>query len=179
MAMGAHRRGWGWGPGGGFNMGPGQFFPGRAKMGRGGVRAAILYLLAEEPMHGYQIIQELSERTHGLWQPSPGAIYPTLQQLDDEGLVRVDEQEGKKVYALTDEGRQQVDSESEAPWARMCPPFDSELIGLRDLAFQVGAAVMQVAHAGDEAQLAKAKEVLEDARRRIYQVLADTDSPAE
>lgn len=177
MAMGSRRRGWGFGPGGGIP--PGPFFPGRAKVGRGGVRTAILHLLTEGPMHGYQIIQELSERTHGYWQPSPGAIYPTLQQLDDEGLVRVEEKEGKKVYALTEEGRARVDDQGEAPWEQLCTPFDNELVGLRDLAFQVGAAVLQVVHAGDQTQRARAKEILEDAKRRIYQVLASEATPDE
>ena len=175
--MGMHaRRGWAGGPGPGFPMGPPVFFPGRAKVERGGVRLAILYLLAEEPMHGYQIIRELTSRTEGMWQPSPGAIYPTLQQLEDEGLVAVTEREGKKVYALTEEGRAQVGDQDEAPWEQYCPPFEKGLLPLRDLAFGVGAAVMQVAHAGTEAQLKKTKEILEEARRQIYQMLADAGS---
>jgi DNA-binding PadR family transcriptional regulator len=178
VLMAASRRGGrgrGWGPpgGGGFPMGPPwMFIHGRPKMERGGVRAAILRLLAEEPMHGYQIIQELSERTGGMWQPSPGAVYPTLQQLDDEGLVKSEEREGKKVYALTPEGRAQVDSLVEAPWERFCRP-DEDLASLRDLAIALGGAVMQVVAAGDEDQRAKTKEVLEEARRKIYQMLAE------
>jgi DNA-binding PadR family transcriptional regulator len=131
--------------------------------------------LAEEPMHGYQIIQELSSRTHGMWQPSPGAIYPTLQQLDDEGLVKVEEREGKKVYALTPAGRARVGND-EAPWERLCPEPRSDLVGLRDLAFSVGAAVMQVVHTGTESQLSRTKELLEETRRRIYEVLAETET---
>lgn len=166
------RHGWGGGPPG-FPVGP--FFPGRAKVGRGGVRLAILHLLGEEPMHGYQIIQELSRRTNGMWQPSPGAIYPTLQQLDDEGLVKAEERDGKKVYTLTPEGRAQVDHD-EAPWDRLCPEPRSELVGLRDLALGVGAAVMQVVHTGTESQLTRTKEILEEARRRIYEVLAASET---
>jgi DNA-binding PadR family transcriptional regulator len=179
MAMGgAHRgwRGWGGGPGAEFPMGQGPFFGGRPKVGRGDVRLAILHLLAEEPMHGYQIMQELTERSHGIWQPSPGAIYPTLQQLEDEGLVQPDEQEGKKVYRLTGAGEAALDeAEGPAPWERFSSQAGDDLLSLRDLAFQVGAAVMHVGRAGSKTQLAKTKEILEDARSRIYQVLAEED----
>ncbi len=183
MAMrgGRGRRGdWtaqGWGPGAGFGMwgakGP---FGGRQKVSRGEVRAAILQLLSEEPMHGYQIMQELAERSDGMWRPSPGSIYPTLQQLADEELVRAEDSEGKKVYHLTDAGQAKVDeSQAPPPWAR----FDVEDLGglfeIKDLAIQVGAAVMQVASAGSDEQLAEAKEILADTRSRLYQLLADGD----
>ena len=75
-------------------------------------------LLAEQPMHGYQIIQELAERTGGVWRPSPGSVYPTLQQLEDEELVRETAAEsGKRVYELTDAGREQA-SARRPPWTR-------------------------------------------------------------
>lgn len=172
MRMAGHRR-HGYGRGG-FGMGGGPFFPGRPKVSRGDVRSAILHLLAEEPMHGYQIMSELSERTEGIWQPSPGSIYPTLNQLEDEDLVRADEMDGKKVYALTDDGRQAVETDDQAPpWERFSSPYSKGLMELRDAAFQAGAAVMQVARAGSEEQVAKTLEILEDAKRRIYEVLAD------
>ena len=172
------RRGWKWGygPGGGYGPGPG--FVGRPKAGRGDVRLAILHLLTEGPMHGYQIMQELEERTDGLWRPSPGAIYPTLQQLEDEGLVHADEQEGKKVYTLTDEGRATVASAATPPWERFEHKIDDDLVGLRDVGFQVGAAVMQVARAGSRSQMVKTRAILEEARRQIYQILAD-DAPKD
>lgn len=155
-------------------MGPGPFFGGRAKVGRGDVRLAILHLLKEEPMHGYQIMQEIKDRSNGIWQPSPGAIYPTLQQLEDEGLVRAEEDEGKKVYRLTEEGIVAAgEAEGEAPWARFESHAHDDLVDLRDVAFQVGAAVMQVARAGSKDQVGKAKEILEDAKSKIYQLLAD------
>lgn len=157
-------------------MGPGPFYGGRAKVSRGDVRAAILHLLAEAPMHGYQIMQELTERTDGIWQPSPGSIYPTLQQLEDEGLVKADEQDGKKTYTLTDEGRAKVESDQGAPpWERFGSDTHEGFHALREVGFQVGAAVMQVARAGSEAQVAKTKEILEEARRKIYQILAEDD----
>jgi DNA-binding PadR family transcriptional regulator len=160
-----------WGPG------PGMWGKGWAqKAGRGDVRAAILELLAEEPMHGYQIMQELSERSGGMWRPSPGSIYPTLQQLADEGLVRGEDTEGKIVYHITDAGREQVEAQDEPPpWSRFERPIDEGLFALKDLAIQLGAAVMQVAAAGSDEQLAQAKQILSDARSRIYQLLAEDD----
>ncbi|MGH3651113.1 MAG: PadR family transcriptional regulator [Acidimicrobiia bacterium] len=179
MLMGG-RRGRGWGPGrGGYGMGAGPFFPGRAKVSRGDVRSAILHLLGESPMHGYQIMSELSERTDGMWQPSPGSIYPTLNQLEDEDLVRAEEKDGKKVYSLTEEGRAKVDDDEEgAPWERFASPYSKGLMGLREAGFQLGAAVMQVARAGNEAQAAEARKVLEEAKRRIYEILAGEDTDA-
>jgi DNA-binding PadR family transcriptional regulator len=175
MSMGGGHRGWKrWGYGPGFPMGPGgPMFMGGPKAGRGDVRLAILHLLTEMPMHGYQIMQELAERTHGVWRPSPGAVYPTLQQLEDEGLVHADEQEGKKVYRLTDEGRTAVEEAGRPPWERFDHHVDDDLVALRDVGFQVGAAVMQVARAGSSSQVVKTREILEEARRQIYQILAD------
>jgi DNA-binding PadR family transcriptional regulator len=167
----------GWGPGAGFGMwgGKGPFWAGR-KAGRGDVRAAILELLAEEPMHGYQIMQELSERSGGMWRPSPGSIYPTLQQLADEELVRGEDSEGKIVYHLTDAGRAQVeDQDAPPPWARFVRPVDEGLFALKDLALQLGAAVMQVAAAGNDEQLAEAKEILAETRSRLYRLLAEDE----
>jgi DNA-binding PadR family transcriptional regulator len=165
---------------GGYGMGPGSFFPGRPKVSRGDVRSAILHLLAEGPMHGYQIMSELAERTEGIWQPSPGSIYPTLNQLEDEDLVRPEEKEGKKVYALTDEGRAQVEAnEEDAPWESFSSPYSKGLMALREAGFQVGAALMQVARAGSEDQVAKTREILEEARRRIYGLLAGEEDAGD
>jgi len=178
MAMAARRgrRGWGNESRGGFPMGPGAFYDGRPKVSRGDVRSAILHLLAEAPMHGYQIMQELSERTDGIWQPSPGSVYPTLQQLEDEGFVQAAEQDGKKTYTLTDDGRAKVEADQEAPpWERFRANTHDGLHTLRETGFQVGAAVMQVARAGSEAQVDKTREILEDTRRKIYQILAQDD----
>src|SRR6187200_3046860 len=116
-------------------FGQGQAFGRRA--GRGDIRAAILALLTEEPMHGYQIIQELADRTGGVWRPSPGSVYPTLQQLEDEELVRETASDsGKRVYELTDAGREQAAS-TEAPWSAVAGESEDALVGLRDLGFQV------------------------------------------
>src|SRR5919202_1879353 len=129
-AMFGHRRhfhgGWGGGPRGGWQRGPwgglGPWGPpfgrGAPRVRRGNVRAAILALLAERPMHGYEIIQELEARTSGLWRPSAGSIYPTLQQLEDEGLVVGTESEGRRRYVLTDAGRTEAERLERPPWER-------------------------------------------------------------
>jgi DNA-binding PadR family transcriptional regulator len=164
----------------GFPMGPGPFFPGKPKVGRGDVRIAILYLLSEEPMHGYQIIQEISERTDGVWNPSPGSVYPTLQQLSDEGLVQSDEHGGKNVFTITEEGIALVTSErQQPPWERMNRGLSDNLIDLREAGFQVGAAVMQIARAGSDEQTAQAIDVLDEARRKMYKILAQDEEPVE
>src|SRR5918995_85985 len=91
---------------------------GRHRVRRGDVRSAILALLDDRPMHGYEMITELDERTGGRWRPSAGSIYPTLQLLEDEGLVSAEEVEGKRVFSLTDSGREAVEerAESKRPW---------------------------------------------------------------
>jgi DNA-binding PadR family transcriptional regulator len=167
------------GPGaqGGGPFGPGRFGPGR-RAGRGDVREGILALLSEEPMHGYQIMRELAERSGGAWRPSPGSVYPTLQQLEDEGLIASAQSDaGKRVYELTDAGRERVSAsgDSPAPWESAAGEVDDELIELRDLAFTVGAAVMQVAHAGGSGQIAQAREILKEARRGLYRLLAEDE----
>ena len=176
MMSGGRRSDWGRGYGSrrGYPMGPGPFFGSRPKVSRGEVRIAILHLLGEEPMHGYQIMSELTERTDGIWRPSPGSIYPTLNQLEDEGLVSSAKVEGKNVYSLTDAGANAVtESESAPPWERFADVAEKGLVDLRDVGFQVGAAVMQVARAGSKDQVAKTQEILEETRRRIYEVLAE------
>jgi len=165
------------GPGGGPWMGRGGPGFGRGpRVGRGDVRAAILALLAEEPMHGYQIIRELSERSGGVWKPSPGSVYPTLSQLEDEELVTARGQDGKRVFELTVAGRAVHDSrdnqEGPAPW-EIATDDDDARHALHKLAMSVGAAVMQVAHVGADAQLAQASKILEETRRKLYRLLAD------
>jgi len=144
------------------------------RMGRGDVRAAVLALLEEQPMHGYQIIHEIEERSHGMWKPSPGSVYPTLQMLADEGLITAEESGGKKTYSLTDAGRQETEQSEDrsAPW---------ETPGMRDAASataipkagaQLAQAAAQVASTGTPEQVAEAVAVLDEARRRLYSILA-------
>ena len=137
------------GPGGGHRGGPRGHRGGRAR--RGDVRAALLLLLEGQPQNGYQLIQEIERRTEGVWKPSPGSVYPALQQLEDEGLVHAVEFEGKRAYELTDEGRTYVDGNREElgdPFAAATGGVDEGFMDMRGLMFQVGAAAMQVASAG-------------------------------
>ena len=171
MMHGRRRRGGrhGFGPPGFDRM---FFGPGR-KAGRGDIRAMILALLAEEPMHGYQIIQEVTDRTGGAWRPSPGSVYPTLQQLEDEELVRTVHTDGRRVFELTDAGRDQAAAlPSQTPW-ESAGDGDDDLAALRDLAFQLLGATRQVALAGSAKQIESAQAILREARRGIYQLLAE------
>jgi DNA-binding PadR family transcriptional regulator len=154
-------------------FGPGGHPFGGHKARRGDIRAAILALLAESPMHGYQIIQELTERTEGVWRPSPGSVYPTLQQLEDEDLVTPAESEsGKRVFTLTETGRETA-ATNPAPWQSVAGEADDALVSLRELVMQVLAATRQVAAAGSAAQLETAQTILRDARKALYRLLAD------
>lgn len=154
---------------------PGRFGP---RVKRGDVRAGILALLAEEPRNGYQIIQELKSRSGGVWRASPGSVYPALQQLEDEGLVRTVEVSGRKAYELTDAGREHVDErpdEFEAPWDAVSGGVREEMSELRDGIGQLATAAMQVAQAGSQAQQRRAVEVLTGARKSLYRLLAEDD----
>jgi len=152
----------------------GQFFRG-ARRGRGDIRAAILALLAEEPMHGYQIIRELSERSGGVWRPSPGSVYPTLQQLEDEDLVHEQRPEGgRRTYELTDAGREAAAALPEAkPWEQAGEDVGDDAVALHDLVHQVLGASRQVLHAGTPDQVKAAQGVLRAARKSLYKILAD------
>jgi DNA-binding PadR family transcriptional regulator len=170
----------GFGRHGGMGGFGGPMFGRGPKVGRGDVRAAILALLSEQPMHGYQIITELTERSGGVWRPSPGSVYPTLQSLEDEGLITADKAEGRRVFDLTVEGLKVAKEAGDAPppWEDAAQDADRSLVDLRNLTFQVGAAIMQVAQAGSEEQIATVHGILNDTRRRIYRVLAE-DAPDE
>ena len=174
-----------WGPGEGGRGhgrgGPGRgwmprgfaFGPGRGAMvRRGDVRTAILTLLAEEPMHGYQMIQRLGERSGGMWRPSAGSVYPTLQQLEDEGLVAGEERDGRKVYALTEDGRKvaQESAGNAAPWEM---PGADEATSLYGQFRPLAAAVAQVSQVGSPETVAKAQAILIAARRSLYRLLAE------
>jgi len=152
----------------------------RAK--RGDVRAAALALLAEEPMNGYQIIQEIGERSDGVWRPSPGSVYPALQQLEDEGLIVAQAGEsGRRSYQLTDEGRSYVEAhpdEVRAPWDTVAGAMGDSALQMRSLLGQVGMAGFQVLSAGTDAQVRQARQVLTDARKALYRILAADDEDA-
>jgi DNA-binding PadR family transcriptional regulator len=162
------------GPGGGQHRGgPRGHRGGRAR--RGDVRAALLLLLEGQPQNGYQLIQEIERRTEGVWKPSPGSVYPALQQLEDEGLVQTAEIEGKRAYELTAEGREYVAANGEElgnPFEAATGGMDEGVMDLRGLMFQVGAAAMQVAAAG---HVDEARKILGDTRRALYKILAEDD----
>jgi DNA-binding PadR family transcriptional regulator len=165
------------GPGGRGGPWGGRGGGGRAR--RGDVRAALLLLLAESPQNGYQLIQEIERRTEGYWKPSPGSVYPSLQQLEDEGLVRAQEQDSRRTYTLTDEGRAYVEDNREElgdPFLAVTGGIDEGVADLRQVMAQVAAAVMQVAASG---HADKARDILADARRKLYKVLAEDDEPTQ
>ncbi len=180
--------GFGGGPGGGFDLGPmghfghGPRFGHGPKVGRGDVRLAVLRLLAEEPRNGYQLIQELTDRSGGVWRPSPGSIYPALQQLEGEGLIRAEEKDGKRVFRLTEAGQgavQAIGADVAAPWETAAEAIDPEAGAQasewRALMSQVATAFVQVAQAGNEAQIARAKDLMINTRRGLYRILAEDD----
>jgi DNA-binding PadR family transcriptional regulator len=158
---------------GGFPRGP------RAR--RGDVRAAALLLLAEDPRNGYQIMQEIEQRSGGVWRPSPGSVYPALAQLEDEGLVRVEERDGRRTYALTDNGRAYVDERRDgllAPWEEMSDSVDDDVASMFKELRQVGMAVIQLGHMGSAHQVTGARDVLANARRALYSLLAEDETEA-
>ncbi|BDB45490.1 MULTISPECIES: PadR family transcriptional regulator [Mycobacterium] len=141
---------------------------------RGDVRAAILVLLAERPMHGYEMIQQIAERSNGIWKPSPGSVYPTLQLLDDEGLITANETDGsKKLFELTDEGRAAAEKVETPPWDEIAEGVDPAHLNLRTAARQLFGAVGQSAQAASTEQQQRIVDVLNNARREIYGILGE------
>jgi DNA-binding PadR family transcriptional regulator len=177
----------GFGPGFGAGFGPGFGFgfagggrrggwrrggPGRGR--RGDVRAAILVLLAERPMHGYEMIQQIADRSNGLWRPSPGSVYPTLQLLDDEGLITASETDGsKKLFELTDEGRAAAEKIETPPWDEIAQGADPGQINLRAAMGQLFGAVAQSAHTATADQQQRIVEIINNARREVYGILGE------
>ena len=148
---------------------------------RGDVRAAILDVLATEPMNGYQLISQITDRTQGAWKPSPGSVYPTLSQLEDEGLVEADEERGRRVLRLTDEGRAYVEANAEelaGVWTPFAEPERAEASDFSALKPEIGqvmSAVWQIVTTGTDQQRRDAIAVLVDTRRRLYGLLAEGD----
>jgi DNA-binding PadR family transcriptional regulator len=152
---------------------------------RGDVRAAILDVLSVEPMNGYQIIQQIAERSGGAWKPSPGSVYPTVQQLEDEGLVEGVESDRRRLLTLTDEGRAYVEAHPEelaATWRVFDDAAEEDQRGTTDLKPAIGqvmGAVWQIVTTGTRQQQAEAAEILADTRRRLYGLLAEGDGDGE
>ncbi|MCP9275703.1 PadR family transcriptional regulator [Mycolicibacterium arenosum] len=175
----------GFGPGRGFG-GPGfGFGPGGGPRGgrrgggrgrRGDVRAAILKLLVERPMHGYEMIQEIAERSQDLWKPSPGSVYPTLQLLVDEDLIVGTESDGsKKLFELTDAGRAAADKIETAPWDEITEGADPGAVNLRSAVGQLMGAVRQSAFAGTADQQQRIVDIVNNARKEIYSILGESE----
>src|SRR5436190_7745889 len=142
---------------------------------RGDVRTAVLAVLAEKPLHGYDVIRDLEQRSGGVWSHSPGSIYPTLRMLEDEGHVTAEERDGKRIYSLTDAGREELEKRRERsggtdPWDLGKVP--EGMAKLRDAGFQLVGAAKQAARVGDAGQVDHVTEILSEARRKIYEVLA-------
>ncbi len=167
--------GFGWGGPGGPG-GPG-FERGSRRGGRGSrpnVRPALLALLLERPMHGYEMIQELDSRTGGIWRPSPGSVYPTLQLLEDEGLITAATDGGRKSYTLTDAGRAEAETAAQnPPWSQFTDDTMSQVQDFRDAAVGILNALRQVGFNGTPEQRTKALEVLNETKRKLYAILAD------
>ncbi|WP_079102465.1 PadR family transcriptional regulator [Streptomyces sp. TP-A0356] len=173
------------GPGGPGFGGPGFFGPGgpwggrgrggpRGRARRGDVRASILALLKDRPMHGYEMIQEIAERSGGAWKPSPGSVYPTLQLLEDESLITSETEGGKKLFALTEAGRAAADEGPEAPWEEASRGVDWEALHeIRQAGFGLMEAFGQVWKTGSKDQRDKALAVINEARKKLYLILAD------
>lgn len=143
-----------------------------SRAGRGEVRSAVLALLAERPMHGYQIIREIEERSGGSWKPSAGSVYPTLQLLADEGLISAEESNGRKIYSLTEAGKEEIaGSDAAAPWDAT-GPSSGGFAALPKAGMELAQAVAQVGRTGTSKQVQEAVTVLDEARRRLYSILA-------
>ncbi len=172
----------GMGPMGGMGPtgGPGgpRGWRGRGGRPRGDVRAAILLLLDEQPRHGYELIQEIAARSNGAWTPSPGSVYPTLQALEDEGLVTIQHEHGRRTASLTDDGVAYVAANHErlgTPWATTGIDVGAAL-ALRHEILALKDAVAQMARVGTPAQQTATAAILTRTRKDVYRLLADGDT---
>jgi DNA-binding PadR family transcriptional regulator len=133
-------------------------------------------LLAERPMNGYQIIQEIKERSGGMWKPSSGSVYPALQQLEDEGLIQAGEHEGRRAFSLTEQGRKYVEDnpdELRAPWAAFDSSAGEAAMEAKELIARATEAFKQVMMTGTAQQVEQAKQVINETRRAFYRILAE------
>ncbi|GII54666.1 hypothetical protein Pth03_30550 [Planotetraspora thailandica] len=139
---------------------------------RGDVRVALLRLLLEEPRNGYQMIEEISRRSGGVWRPSPGSVYPALQQMEDEGLVEGEESGGSRTYRLTGEGRRHADERAE-PWDEVARSLPEDRHELRLLWAQLGEAFVHLTHVAGDRQVAEAKKLLRSTRQEMFRILSE------
>jgi DNA-binding PadR family transcriptional regulator len=170
---------WGaWWPGPGGPAGP----PRGKKAGRGDVRAAILALLREGPRTGYQIMSDIEDRSAGAWRPSPGAVYPALAQLADEGLIVGEESAGRRTFSLSEAGREYVEQNPDmarGAWESRAQQEAWQVPGLFAEAARLGAGIVQITHVGTPEQVREAERLLERTRRRLYQILAEDDEDSD
>ena len=161
---------------------------GRGRARRGDVRLAVLRLLADQPRNGYQLMQTIEERSGGDWRPSPGSMYPTLSQLEDEGLIRSVDEDGARLFQITDAGREHLETRADEPdpWTPSDERSENAMAELGPLVIGIGKAVWQVASVGSEQQRARALALLDETRRGLYRILAEeaddvdeTDDDAE
>jgi len=140
------------------------------------VRAAILALLKERPMHGYEMIQELDSRTGGVWRPSPGSVYPTLQMLEDEGLIVSEESEGRKRFTLTEAGQAEATAAAaDAPWNEFSDETVSSGQDTKEAIFGIMNALRQIGFEGDREQWQRAVAELAETKRKLYAILAEDE----
>jgi DNA-binding PadR family transcriptional regulator len=158
------------GPRGRWGGGRGGWAGGR-RMPRGAIRTAILVALRDEPGHGYEVMRRLEEMSGGLWRPSPGSVYPHLQMLEDEGLVRSSEVDGSRTFTLTETGRAEAEK-AKLPWQE-AGESDDEVRTLRLGMGQLMSAAKQLAGAGEKAQIERGIGVIQKARKELYQILAE------
>jgi DNA-binding PadR family transcriptional regulator len=155
-------------------FGGGHHGRGRGRSRRGNVRAAILALLSERPMHGYEMIQELDSRTGGVWRPSPGSIYPTLQLLEDEGLISSEAVDGRKRFTLTEAGQTEATAAAaDAPWRELSEETVANGKDTREAVFGIMNALRQIGLSGDRDDWQRAVEVLNETKRKLYAILAE------
>ncbi|MFJ6197230.1 PadR family transcriptional regulator [Micromonospora sp. NPDC092111] len=180
----ARRRGFGFppvppGPHGHGGWGGGRGGRGRGRGRRPNVRGAVLALLTERPMHGYEMIQEIDSRTGGAWRPSPGSIYPTLQLLEDEGVIAASTDPsggGRKRFDLTDTGREEAATAAQTPpWAEFAEDTVNSWHDIRDAGTQAMSALRQVMMTGTDDQRERAAQVLDETRRKLYAILAESE----
>lgn len=166
--------GHGWG--GGWGNWGGGWGGGRRRMRRGDIRRAVLSALQDGPAHGYEVMRRLEERSGGIWRPSPGSVYPTLQMLEDEGLVQAEARDGTRVYELTDAGRTEAEASQQegqaTPWDAAGEGADRART-LKESLGQLFLAVRQLGAAGSPAQVERAIEILQRAKKELYQLLAE------
>jgi DNA-binding PadR family transcriptional regulator len=148
----------------------------RRRHRRGDIKFALLELLAEQPRHGYDLIKELESRYAGFYRPSPGTVYPTLQLLEDEGHLTSEQVEGKRIYTITESGRQLL-AERQAGEGEGHPGFrhgagGEGLDALRRNSMALVEVVMQAARHGTPDQVRAVTQVLDGARREVYRILA-------